>query len=479
MKKSIYPSLSGIILMLGLSMLSTSCVKNFETINTNPNLIDQISPGTLINEILYNVSSNNLTNSYNVNSQLMQVQLTYPEYYGGLQRYEVLETSGNSQWNSAYKWVKNVDEMLNAADQEGAGNYKAIALTLKAWIYSNLTDNFGAVPFSEASKAEDGILQAKYDDQQAIYTQLLNDLELANSLYNHSVAMTYGSELLFNNDSKKWQKFTNSLHLRLLLRTSNVDPAAFQKMTRIIEDQLKYPIVSNQSESVVYQITGIAPNLSPWSRPLDFSNQHAVSEFFINTLNALNDPRRSVYVTPAKSATGEISYKGIPSGYDEASFSYSPSYMNNMQVIAPMIIPILTYSEVCFIKAELGQRGFMEGAESAYKDGIAAAVATWTKEPLAANYFQNDLARYNGTLERIMLHKYLALYFTDYQQWSEYRRTGFPVLPKTKSMLNDGKVPERLMYPGIQKVYNPTNYDAAIAKMGGDKIDYKNWWAKK
>ncbi|WP_270087252.1 SusD/RagB family nutrient-binding outer membrane lipoprotein [Sphingobacterium sp. SYP-B4668] len=468
-----------IIFVACIVSMGQSCKSGFEEINTNPNLINQISPGTLLNETLYNMSSNNIRNSYDINSELMQVQLTYPQYYGGVQRYEILENTGLSQWNASYKWAKNVQEMLAAAERDNASNYRAIALTLRAWIYSNLVDNFGDVPFTEASRADEGILQAAYDDQKVIYTQLLEDLELANGLYDHKVAMAYGTDLLFGNNSKLWQKFTNSLYLRLLLRTSNVDASAYKKMQTMVNDPVKYPIVEKQEESVIFRVTGVAPNVSPWSRALDFSTQHAVGAYFIDILNTLNDPRRPIYVTAAKEQGQDIGYKGIPSGYDEQSFPYSPSYMNNAQVVVPMIIPILTYSEVCFIKAELGQRGYLPEPEKAYKAGIIAAVSTWTNAALPVDYFEQPLVIYDGSLERIILHKYLALYFTDYQQWSEYRRTGYPILPTTSSMLNSGKMPARLMYPGIQKVYNPTNYKQAIDRMGEDDINHKLWWAKK
>jgi len=150
--------------------------------------------------------------------------------------------------------------------------------------------------------------------------------------------------------------------------------------------------------------------------------------------------------------------------------------MNNQQVVVPMQIPILTYAEVSFIKAELAQRGYLTGAEDFYKAGIRAAINIVTGENIDDAYFLRPLATYDGSLERIMLHKYLALYFTDFQQWSEYRRTGYPVLPKTNSMLNDGVMPSRLLYPGIQQIYNPENYKSAIDRMGGDDINFKLWW---
>ena len=457
-------------------LLSAACKRDFEAVNKNPNLIDQISPGTLLNEIIYNMASTNLRNNYDITCQLMQVQLNYPQYYGGIQRYEILENTGLSLWNASYKWAKNIDEMLQAAEKDNAANYIGIALTLRAWIYANLTDIFGDVPFSEASQAEDGILQPVYDNQQDIYAQLLTDLERANSLYDHAIGMAYGTDILFENDTHRWQKFTNSLRLRLLLRVSAVDPSAYQKMVAIIDNPTTSPIIERTDESVIFHVTGVTPNISPWSRALDFSNQHAVSAFFIDILNELDDPRRPLFVTQARSEGADIGYKGIPSGYDETSFSYSPSYMNNQQVIVPMQIPILTYAEVSFIKAELAQRDYLTGAEDFYKEGVRAAINIWTGENVNDTYFLAPLAAYDGTLERIMLHKYLALYFTDFQQWSEHRRTGYPVLPKTTAMLNDGVMPSRLLYPGIQQIYNPENYRNAADRMGGDDINFKLWW---
>src|SRR5690606_3285035 len=121
-------------------LLSAACKRNFEAINKNPNLIDQISPGTLLNEIIYNMASTNLRNNYDITCQLMQVQLNYPQYYGGVHRYEILENTGLSQWDASYKWAKNVSEMLQAAEKDNASNYISVALTLRAWIYANLTD---------------------------------------------------------------------------------------------------------------------------------------------------------------------------------------------------------------------------------------------------------------------------------------------------------------------------------------------------
>ena len=93
-----------------------------------------------------------------------------------------------------------------------------------------------------------------------------------------------------------------------------------------------------------------------------------------------------------------------------------------------------------------------------------------------ANYFANPKVAYDGTLERIMLQKYVALFFVDQQQWFEQKRTGYPVLPNNGGLLNDGKMPQRLLYPTQPKILNSANYNAAVQSLGGDNINVKDWW---
>jgi hypothetical protein len=77
-----------------------------------------------------------------------------------------------------------------------------------------------------------------------------------------------------------------------------------------------------------------------------------------------------------------------------------------------------------------------------------------------------------------MLQKYYALFFVDFQQWFEYRRTGFPVLPVGPGMINNQKMPSRFEYPLPVRTNNPVNYQEAVGWMGGDDINVKVWWDK-
>lgn len=469
-----------ILAALAIAFSATSCTEDFEETNVNPNLISEITSGSVLNPVIYNMASNNTSKNYDITAQLMQVHIPFPSNALGVHRYDITQGTGNSTWSNTYNNLINLEEMLKVSREKGDVNYEAIALTLRAWMMSNLTDMFGDVPFSEAGQGELGNFTPKFDSQKDIYTALLTDLENANSLYQNSLGMKYGADILFNGDINKWRKFTNSLHLRLLLRVSNKSEMnSFQKMVTILNDPSTYPIFTSNDDAAVMQVTGIAPNVSPWQREQDYRDNRAFASFFVNNLNEINDPRLPIFTTTASDINGtNIGYKGVDAAYEgnSSQFDYTPSRPNTNFVMEPMKLILMTYAEVEFIKAELAQKGFYTDAETHYTNAVKAAISLWTQNEPTEEYLMHEKVAYNGTLEQIMTQKYYALFFTDYQQWYEYRRTGFPVLPTTNTMLNNKKVPNRLLYPTSAQNLNTVNYNQAVQNMGGDRIDVKVWW---
>ncbi|WP_417444959.1 SusD/RagB family nutrient-binding outer membrane lipoprotein [Joostella sp.] len=471
------------LLILLILMLVIACTGDFEEINTHPNQLEEITAGSTLNPIIYGLAYKNAREARDKTFGLMQV------FYGADQTtdqpflYDLRQDVGAGLWNEYYKWIPNILEMEKAAIKEDKVNYHAIALTLKAYAFSMLTDVFGAVPMDEAARGEDDIFFPEYTSQQDIYKTILEDLEKANSLYDVSEGMVYTEDILFFNNISKWQKFTNSLHLRLLLRLSKrTEMNVFEKMTTIVNNPSEYPVFTSNEDAAVLQVTGVAPNLSPWDRPSDFNVFRYYCEFFIDNMNNFNDPRLGVYATVSRGLNDEnYGYIGQPIDQRNNPLPDSiatPSGVSNKQVVAPMIIPILTYGEVELIKAEIAQRGFIADAKTHYENGTKATIEMWGAE-VPDGYFDQEAAMYDGTLERIMLQKYFTLYFTDYQSWFEYRRTGFPELPKSPDMLNDGEMPSRFYYPISASTMNSANYKKAVESMGGkDDINVKVWWDK-
>lgn len=470
--------------IIACSTLALSCTKDFKEINTDPNRIEQISPGTLLNPIIYEVASFNMERADAITFDLMQVMLPFPSPSGGIHRYDLTENTGSSTWNTYYRWLKNIKEMYEASVRAQDPNYQAIAMTLNAWVYSNLTDCFGDIPMTEAVRGDEQVFYPRFDKQETIYPKLLSDLDSANKLFITNKAMVFGTDILFANNVSRWKKFCNSLHLRLLLRLSKKTSLdVYTKIRTMVSNPTQYPIFTSNAEAAVLNLTGITPLVSPWGRPIDFPTFRAAGKFFLDSLNAMNDPRRAKFASQARSTTPPnptIGYIGIPHGYagSESQFNYTPSNLLQALVTAPMIVPILPYAELEFIKAELEwQAGNAAAAKTAYEKAVKAAIEQWGVV-MPADYFTNLNAAYNGTLERIMLQKYYALFFIDYQQWFEYRRTRFPVLPVGAGMLNNGIMPSRFQYPLSVRISNPDNYQEAVGWMGGDDINTKVWWER-
>jgi len=477
-----------ISLALSTVMLLNSCGRTFEEINTDTSKIISPTAGSLLSPVQFDMASYGYNRADDFTFQIMQVAIPFPNEGNTISRYYLTEGTGSGYWNTSYKWLKQVKEMHTFAVAENQKNYQAIAMVLNAFIYANLTDAFGDIPFSEALKLEEDITRPKFDSQKDIYVTLLDDLKEANALFDITKPLTE-PDLFYHGDVSaanmmKWKKFANSLSLRLLNRIQkrNGEVDVYARIQEIVNNPEIYPIFQNNADGVVLDISGVAPFMPPIARPQDFTAYRAAGDLFVNTLKDNNDPRLAKFFTQAKGLTApnpDIGYFGAPAGYAPGTvFTYQPSNMNQNLAKAPMKILVYPYAELQFTLAELAQKGIVSGsAQTFYENGVKATLEQWG-ETVPANYFANPKVAYNGTLEQIMTQKYIALFFVDHQQWYEHRRTGFPVMPNNGGLLNNGQMPQRMMYPTNSRIMNTQNYNAAVTAMGGDDINVKMWWNK-
>ncbi len=138
-------------------------------------------------------------------------------------------------------------------------------MVLNAWIYSNLTDTYGDIPFSQASQLDNGILQPKFDKQKDIYVSLLDDLKAANSLFVTNKTLT-GGDLFYKADTDvngitNWKKFCNSLSLRLLTRILSRDGEVNvkERIQEIANNPTVYPVFQTNADAAKLDISGISP----------------------------------------------------------------------------------------------------------------------------------------------------------------------------------------------------------------------------
>jgi hypothetical protein len=472
-------TMKNIFLLVFISMAWTSCTKDFEELRKNPNNVQGATPGSFLAPVLYEVTATNLNRAHRMGNDLMQ----YTVHKGdGIEfhRYFVTPTEADYFWDRHYRFAYNIQDMYKRAIEYNDKPYQAIALTLKAWVVSQLTDIFGDIPYSDALRGDSNLLP-KYDQQQFIYTDLMKGLDSAAVLFPASGTLAYGTDLLYAGDISKWRKFCNSLRLRLYLRLSKrpeMNSAA--KIKEIISNPSKYPVFTSNADQACLYYTGSEPFYNPFynARDLDFGSGKAATTFILEMLQERNDPRLPVWYTKS---SGD--YIGIQSGYPRSRngeiFATPSSAVQNTLKTSPLLGLIMSYAEVQFILAEARLKDWIttSTAQAYYEEGIKASMAHWGVT-MPADYLTQLSVQFDNQLSTIMAQKYLAQWFVGLESWYEYRRTGYPQVPANPEALNDRRMPVRLLYPTSTQLLNRENYNAAIERMGGDDVNIKCWWEK-
>jgi hypothetical protein len=493
-----------ITLMLSILLL-TSCTKDFEQINTDPNGTPVALPQQLLAPALVSTLSYNLLRNRNFNNELMQITVDLGDAEGKVFRYDYRATIADNLYNGWYSELTNFKDMYKVAS--GTLNYNksymGISLICQSWIYSMITDTYGDVPYTESNLAKDsGIYEPRFDKQRDIYLGIFQKLEEANTLLSTGTVIS-NQDPVFGGNVAKWRKFGNSLYLRLLLRLSGkaeVGDSCIAKFKDIVETHAStYPIMASNDESAILRWTGVGPYSSPLIsvREQDF-RAPGIASFFIDHLAAWNDPRIDI---PTYGSNGinrwgispySGTYQGMPSGYAPGENPVKKAYfLSNTSTSSLMTEPltgmIMNYAELKFILAEAAVKGWIGGsAETYYNDGALNSITQWIptwpvdiKTFLAAADIEwIETATLDEKMEKIHLQKYYALFLTDLQQWFEYRRTGHPILPKGAGLKNNGIMPARMTYPVYVQSTNPTNYKIAVAAQGPDVISTQVWWQK-
>ena len=486
-------------------MLVSSCTRDFQEINTDPNSTPNALPQQLLAPGLVQTMTYLQLRNRNFNNELMQVTVDMSDAEGRVFRYDYRSNWSDYLYNGLYSELTNFKDIHRIASQPVNYNesYQAISLILQSWVYSILTDTYGDIPYFQSNLARDsGIFEPRFDRQRDIYLDIFQKLEQANELLDGGPSIVASSDPVYGGNISRWRKLGNSLYLRLLLRVSGkaeVSSLAALKIKDILEDNAaNYPVMTNNDESAILRWTGMGPYVSPLMnvREQDF-RAPGIAKFFIDNLVTWGDPRLDISqgsnsINRWAIAPSQGAFEGVPSGYapganpPKKSYFYSFTSAKSLQN-DPMTGIIMSYPELLFIKAEAAAKGWIgSSAEQHYNDGVQNSITLWLPNwsvPIGTYLVAADLQYNNaGTLEeqmeQIHLQKYYALFLVDLQQWFEYRRTGHPVLPQGPGLQNNGEMPARMTYPVYVQSTNPTNYQLAVAAQGPDAINTKVWWQK-
>lgn len=465
--------LGGALALLTLN----SCQRDLTSLNDDPKHASVLPSENLFATALYQSSYYMDASSVNFNNYRFFTQQWAETQYPGETQYDlVTRNQPRSHWNRMYVYsLNNIKQaklnLQNEVNSDAAKANKLAALEIEEiFIWENLVDTYGDVPYSEALKGE--IVSPKYDDAKTIYIDLFKRLDAATASIVNGTKGYAAGDLVYFGDMAKWKKFANSLKLRLAMNLADEDPALSKANA---EAAIAAGVFGSDAEAYKFKYDG-GTFINPVYNDLVASgrNDFVPSELVINTMNSMADPRRAVWFTKVNGV-----YKGGVFG--ELNNPYT-DFSQLSSVFRSSTTPsnLLSWAEVAFLKAEAAARGYNAGGSAAtlYDAAVTASMsengvsAADTAAYLAANpYSAADWKKSIG------VQAWIALFNKGLANWNITRRLDNPVFVNPpKSQLSG--VPVRMPYPDQEYVLNGANVAAAGTKIGGDKATTKLFWDK-
>jgi len=431
-------------------------------------------------------------------------------------------------WLSFYQSsVNNLEVIINKATANGNAVYGGIAKILKAYAYSQFVDAFGDIPFSEASKQSQGIRYPKFDDDAEIYPQLISLLDEAISDLSDNTAANLqtptSDDVIYGGDPELWIKAANTIKLKLYTQLRLVQDVT-NEVTQLINSG---DLISKTSESFLlpYGPNGSTDDRNPaFSDYYATQRNEYISPWFYEILKGYNetintgieDPRIPYYfynqmdkTDPAQNPTeyrdsaflsiyfgsvgqnrdqnqqSSMSVLGIyPAGgrYDEGDHQV----VSGTSGTGAAPYRFITYADVLYLKTELIHAGLISGDERAtlqdameesFKQvdyvvelvGPSQSVPELAGTNAANDYIDAVLAEYDAgnsdeKLQVIMTQKWISSFGSAVDAYTDYRRTGYPILfnPEDPDMAPGGFV-----QPPVDgdPVINPGNQPAVPVQL--------------
>jgi hypothetical protein len=387
-------------------LFNDACTKNFEEMNTNPELVtsDIVNIGLILTYVEWTGIVGEASYGNGVYGMCSGMDVRGDNSPFG-------DSDAPGEWNFEYgKQLNNLSSIIriieSKSDKDKLVNKLAIARILKAWAVSKLTDTYGDVPYSESCLPEDqSVYQPEYDTQESIYRDLFKELKEAAASLDESKGSFGSEDMIYSGNVTKWRKLANSLRLRLALRIRYVNETlAREQMSDLTEEGL---IMSLGDDAFVKNNTDLADHMNPryyfiigTGKITEEVTTHKVMIDILRNDSVNLDPRIKIYADTVMAAfKGSNSpngyyfpnwdYRGAPSlGNVDVEYKY-PWGSSTVSEIAdfwrvPVVAPaILKCPEVYFALAEarlagLLPSGFTGTPEEYYQKGIDASI-DWYK----------------------------------------------------------------------------------------------------
>ncbi len=498
-----------IILLTVLLVLGSACKKDFLTVNEkNPNQASAV-PASFILPAALNATAS----AFNAPGNYAFIY----EWYGwwsisggysqdlNMTGYNLINSSFQGNWQNSYINLQNYDYIEKNSTTASLRSFRAIAKIMKAYVFHNLVDIYGNIPYTDALKTDQGILKPKYDDQQAIYENLVIQLDTAmNLIANTSAdALAVGAnDIIFHGDMAKWARFANTIKLKMLLQQSGMAGRSAYITSALATTSSVGYLGAGEGAWVNPGYLQSSGKMAPfWERFYNASGSQQADGlgYFVagqdacDFLVANNDPRKLRFFQPYTGTSIQGNYFGalvLQTVPNTSKIGFGMLQKFNQSS------PILTDMESLFLQAEAAQRGFITGSAKAFYESavIASVIYEGQKSSLdPASYVpltSADATTYLGQvtkplvnfdaspnkIQTILTQKWCALNgLSPMPMWSDVRRSGYPDFLHTSADPNkkNPTPPIRLLYPQSEI---GTNNDNVLLQGTIDLFTTKIFW---
>jgi len=426
-----------------------------------------------------------------------------------------------------YQYVKD------HATSDGVAFWKNPADIMQCYVYQELVDLYGDVPYTDALKGVENITPT-YTNQKDIYEDLIKRLDadmvaIAAATWSTDAAII-AQDVFFQGNKTNWIRFANTLKLRILMRQSFMPGRDAYITTNINSTLTNGYITANVLASPGYQ--NIAGKLNPFYNNYGYNElnnivqNHQYRKMGAALLNWLKTSNTTNAAPPSASPSATAnadtfrlqglawpagtqvtapsanlsSYVGVPmgagAGYSTATSSaIGPFQIQQGQGTRPGMLMLL--AEAYFLQAEAAQRYgivFPGGtAQQLYQAGIlahfrtvaapsAAGNASNAGDVYAINYYNRAIDNIGWVasidkIRAILIQKWVSLtHINGLEAWSEYRKSsgsasvGVPIKVRTVASTSNPE-PVRYLYPQSELDANSKNVPTGI-----DRFTSKIFW---
>lgn len=497
-----------ISIILGLLIFLLASCDSFLDVNEDPN-----NPATVEDYLLLPAAQVSVASVYSADYGLIGsfwsqhwAQNNTSSQYKTFETYTI--ASNDNTINRSYRELyfgglaDNEIIHLQAKEEENWGLY-LMTSTLKAYTFQYLVDLYGNVPYTEAFGGEEGIFNPVIDNGEDIYGAiyaLLNEA-LENDMSSFIPSRYAKFDLLCGADLDKWERFANTVKLRILLRQ-------YEKNTSFVETELTSLLANGKFLDSDVQFTNFEdadsksnPMYESDQRQLNTTNNIRANATFISYLLKNNDTR----IDKLFVQVGSVHAGMVTGSYEVPTPTFDATKVTSKPVLtATMPINLMTVAESELLLAEAYLR--LNNAVAAKAHYEAGVTSSFSRMGASIGNLIADGGAYafpasgpDNQLKAIIMQKWVdaAEGQRGIESFIEQVRTGYPEPSTMSSQIPEGyQVPEeyipgtliyskkgttggefpiRFPYPDSELNYN-SNAAEYKALKDADVMQTKVWW---